>query len=173
MRKGRSLALMALFLAASALAEPASRTPHDDEKFLGGWRLSALEEMRADGQLHTAECSGLLTFTPDSHMSVQVMYANPRGGSTLYSQGGYEASFGRYELDRRSHRLTYHVEGALVRSLVGQSQQRLYAFSGDKLTITPVDPNEHWRVTWKHYSSEAGRGHEDGDVVKGRIAADR
>ena len=123
----------------------------DGEQFLGGWQLLALEEMRADGQMQAAQCSGMLTFTPDGHMSVHVMYLNPTSGSSTYSQGGYEASFGRYELDSRNHQFVYHVEGALVRALIGQSQERRYAFSGDKLIITPVDPAEHWRVTWKRY----------------------
>jgi hypothetical protein len=152
MRKARSLMLMVLSLITSAVAKPASSNRDVGEDLLGGWQLSALEEVGADGQVNAAECTGLLTFTPDGHMSVQVMYRNPAGGSNTYSQGGYEASFGKYEIDRRSRRLIYHVEGALVRPLVGQIQERLYAFTGDKLIITPADPKEHWRVTWKRYS---------------------
>jgi hypothetical protein len=152
MREGRLLALMALLLATCVVAEQVSSSNEVDEKFLGGWQLSALEEIGADGKVNAAECTGLLTFTPDGHMSVQVMYLKPAGGSNRYSQGGYEASFGTYDIDRSSHRLIYHVEGALVRPLAGQSQERLYAFIGDKLIITPADPKEHWRVTWKRHS---------------------
>jgi Lipocalin-like domain len=148
MRKRRPLALMMFFLARCTLAEAAAHYAID-QKLIGGWQLAALEEIRADGQLHAAECSGLLAFTPDGHMSVQVMYLNPGAGSNTYSQGGYEASFGKYEIDRRSNRLIYRVQGALVRSLIGQRQERLFEFSGDKLIITPADPNEHWRVTWQ------------------------
>jgi len=32
-----------------------------------------------------------------------------------YAQGGYEASFGTYEIDESAHTFTYHVDGALVR----------------------------------------------------------
>jgi Lipocalin-like domain len=152
MREGRLSALMALLLATCIIAEPVSSNHEVDERFLGGWQLSALEEIGADGQVNAAECTGLLIFTADGHMSVQVMYLKGAGGSNRYSQGGYEASFGKYEIDRGSHRLIYYVEAALVRPLVGQSQQRLYAFLGDKLIITPADPKEHWRVTWKRYS---------------------
>ena len=152
MRTSRLLALPVLFLAMSTIAGPVSSTPSDGTQFLGSWQLSALEELRADGQMHTVKCSGMLVLTPDNHMSVQVMYANPTGGPSQYSQGGYEASFGRYELDPRSHRLVYYVEGALVRTLVGQRQERRYELSDDKLIITPIDPAEHWRVTWKRPS---------------------
>jgi hypothetical protein len=81
-------------------------------------------------------------------MAVQVMYLHTASTASPYLQAGYEASFGRYELDPQTHRLSYHVEGALVRTLIGQRQQRNYAVSGNALIITPVDPAEHWRVTW-------------------------
>ncbi len=53
-------------------------------------------------------------------MSVQVMYRNPPAGANAapvqYAQGGYEASFGTYEIDEHAHNFTFHVEGALVRT---------------------------------------------------------
>lgn len=134
-----------------ASAGPVSSKADGGEQLLGAWQLAALEELDAAGKMHTTECSGILIMTSDGHMSVQVMYVSPTGVSSAYSHGGYEASFGRYELDSRGHRLIYRVEGALVRSLVGQRQERRYALSGDQLVITPVDSTEHWRVTWKRY----------------------
>jgi len=93
--------------------------------------------------------------TPARHMSVQVMYRNPpsaaSAGQVQYSQGGYDASFGRYEIDERARSFNYHVEGALVRNLVGQVQTRLYELSGKQLVVESSNPNEHWRVGWEHY----------------------
>jgi hypothetical protein len=92
------------------------------KRLVGAWRLAWLEEERADGNVHRADCTGLLVYTRDGHMSVQVMYRNPQAdasGSAQYSQGGYEASFSTYEVDERAHTFTFHVEGALVRSLIG------------------------------------------------------
>ena len=81
------------------------------------------------------------------------MYRNPQAGSAAgpvqYAQGGYEASFGSYEIDERAHTFTFHVEGALVRSLVGQDLTRGYELSGTQLTVKPASPNEHWRVAWE------------------------
>jgi len=94
----------------------------------------------------------MLVFTRDGHMSVQVMYRNPQagtsGGPVQYAQGGYEASFGRYQVDEGAHTLTFHVEGALVRSLVGQDLTRVYELSGTQLIVKPASPHEHWRVAW-------------------------
>lgn len=55
------------------------------DRFIGAWRPAWLEEPDADGTVHKADCTGLLVYTPDGHMSVQVMYRNPgrrRAGPT-------------------------------------------------------------------------------------------
>jgi hypothetical protein len=106
----------------------------DRDRFVGAWRLVWLEEPDADGKVHRADCTGMLVFTGDGRMSVQVMYRTPQAGTSAgpvqYAQGGYEASFGRYEIDERMHTFTFDVEGALVRSLVGQHLTRVYELSG-------------------------------------------
>ena len=88
-------------------------------------------------------------------MSVQVMERNPQAqaaaGPEQYSQGGYEASFGTYQIDERSHTFTFHVEGALVRSLVGKDLPRSFELSGKQLIVKSTRPDEHWRVVWEHY----------------------
>jgi len=126
------------------------------DKFVGAWRLAWLEEEGADGKLHRADCTGLLVYTRDGHMSVQVMYRNPppnaqtNAAPVQYAQGGYEASFGTYEIDERAHTFTYHVEGALVRTLVGKDLPRAFELSGKQLIVKSTHPEEHWRVAWEH-----------------------
>lgn len=124
------------------------------DRFVGAWRLLWLEEEAADGKLHRAECTGMLVFTREGRMSVQVMYrklaAGTPAGPVQYAQGGYEASFGRYQLDPGARTFTYHVEGALVRGLVGKDLTRSFELSGNRLTVKSADPKEHWRVTWEH-----------------------
>lgn len=128
------------------------------DRFVGGWRLAWLEEQGADGKIHREDCTGLLVFTRDGHMSVQVMYRKPQSHShaasnaapVQYAQGGYEASFGTYEIDERSRTFTYHVEGALVRSLIGKDLPRAFEMSGKQLIVKSTHPEEHWRVAWEH-----------------------
>ena len=126
----------------------------DRDRFIGAWRLAWLEEEDADGHVHRADCTGMLVFTREGRMSVQVMYRDQQAGTpsgpVQYAQGGYEASFGRYEIDERAHRFTYHVEGALVRSLIGKDLARLFKLSGTQLIVKSSSPNEHWRVAWEH-----------------------
>jgi len=125
------------------------------DRFIGAWRLAWLEEPGADGKVHTVDCTGLLVYTGDSHMSVQVMYREPQASTPArpvqYAQGGYEASFGTYEIDERAHTFTYHVDGALVRTLIGKVLTRSYEFSGKHLIVKSSDPSELWRVAWEHY----------------------
>lgn len=122
----------------------------DRDRFIGAWRLAWLEEEGADGNVHKADCTGLLVYTPDGHMSVQVMYRNQQAGSS-YAQGGYEASYGTYQIDESAHTFTFHVEGALVRALIGKDLTRAYEFSDNQLIVKSVNPNEHWKVAWEHY----------------------
>ena len=125
------------------------------EQFVGAWRLASLELPSADGTLHTVDCTGLLVYTRDGHMSVQVMERNPQAhppsAPQQYSQGGYEASFGTYDIDEHTHTFTFHVEGALVRTLIGKDLPRAYDLSGNQLIVRSTRPDEHWRVTWQRY----------------------
>jgi hypothetical protein len=67
-----------------------------------------------------------------------------------YAQGGYEASYGSYRVDDSSS-FTFHIDGALVRTLIGKDLKRRYEVSDDRLTVKPANPNEHWKVVWERY----------------------
>ena len=125
------------------------------EQFVGAWRLVSLEAPGSDGKIQRADSTGLLVFTRDSHMSVQVMERNPQpqahAGPEQYSQGGYEATFGTFEIDESAHTFTFHVEGALVRTLIGKDLPRAFEFSGKQLILKSTSADEHWKATWEHY----------------------
>lgn len=124
----------------------------DADRFVGAWRLVSLEERDSAGNVRTADCTGQFVFTADGHASVQVMYRDAGGntGSPQYAQGGYEATFGRYDVDEATQTFNFHVDGAVVRSLVGRDLKRRYTFTGNQLIVQPVSPDEHWRVVWQH-----------------------
>jgi len=154
----RCLAPLLMVIATLAGLRLCAAQDRDQERrnpLTGAWRLAWLEEPGADGKVHRADCTGMLVFTHDGHMSVQVMYRNPpavRGTAPVqYAQGGYEASFGAYVIDERAHTFTFHVDGALVRTLIGKDLPRAYEFSGNRLIVKSVNPKEHWRVGWEHY----------------------
>lgn len=128
------------------------------DRFVGAWRLAWLEEQGADGKIHRADCTGLLVYTRDGHMSVQVMYRNPQTNpqssttaAPQYAQGGYEASYGTYQIDEGAHIFTFHIDGALVRTLIDKDLSRAYELSGKQLIVKSSNPDEHWRVAWERY----------------------
>jgi hypothetical protein len=144
------LALVALISVVAAAQSGQSLSGRDREvpnPLIGTWRLVSLEEPRADGQLHQADCAGIFVFTGDGMAAVQVMYRNAETGSA-YAHGGYEASYGSYRIESSST-FTFHIEGALVRTLIGKDLKRAFEISGKQLIIKSTDPNEHWRVVWE------------------------
>jgi hypothetical protein len=96
----------------------------------------------------------MLIYTRDGHMSVQLMYPSPANSpDNEYVLGGYEASFGSYDLDEAKHMVTHHVQGSVTRELlVGKDLPRVYQLTADRhLIIRSADPGEHWSVTWEHF----------------------
>jgi len=145
------LSFVLLSAAAPAQLVPDTRNSNAEvvNHLVGAWNLVSLEEPSADGQLHKADCAGQFVFTTDGKASVQVMYRSAQTGST-YAQGGYEASYGSYHIDDSST-FTFHVDGALVRTLIGKDLKRAYEISGKRLTVKSTNPNEHWKVVWERY----------------------
>lgn len=155
--KSLTLGIASLFILIATVSG-ASLSASDDRagsRFVGAWRLAWLEQSDPDGKLRRIDCCGMLVYTADGHMSVQVMEHNPPPQTSAapqqYSQGGYEASYGTYTIDERSHTFIFHVEGALVRTLIGKDLPRVYEFSGNHLIVKSTAPDEHWRVVWEHY----------------------
>lgn len=159
MRSPWSLCVVSLFIGMTAVTLSGSQERKGDEgirgRFVGAWRLVWLEQPGTEGQIRRADCTGLLVYTRDGHMSVQVMERNPQAQAAAapeqYSQGGYEASFGTYQIDENAHTFNFHVEGALVRSLIGKDLPRVFELSGKQLIVHSTRPDEHWRVAWEHY----------------------
>ena len=125
MKKLLPLGLVSVFVGMTAMTLSGSQDRGENEsirdRFVGAWRLAWPEEEGADGKIHRADCTGLLVYTRDAHMSVQVMDRNPLVGTNAapvqYAQGGYEASFGTYEIDERAHSFTYHLRAHWCRPL--------------------------------------------------------
>jgi len=149
--------LLAAALALSAASRGQERGVGDEshDRFIGAWRLVWLEEPSPDGSIHRADCVGMFVFTRDGHASVQVMYRTPQAGTPAapvqYAQGGYEATFGRYRVDPSARTFTYHIEGAIVRSLIGKDLVRSFELAGNRLIVKSSNPDERWRVAWERY----------------------
>jgi hypothetical protein len=153
-----AVATLALILAISAIAQTSAAEKKravgsDRERLIGAWHLKSMDG--PDGNLLTTGVPiGMLIYTRDGHMSVQLMY--PKSASALtneYVLNGYEASFGRFDMNEATHMLTHYVEGSNTGDvLVGKGLPRVYQFTPDgHLIIKPARPEEHWSVLWEHY----------------------
>jgi Lipocalin-like domain len=95
-------AIVALAYLSAQSAEKKRATPDSPadvsrkENLVGAWRLAWMEAPGSDGKLtRITNVTGMLLYTRDGHMSVQLMY--PKSASDLtndYVKNGYEASFG-------------------------------------------------------------------------------
>jgi len=130
---------------------------HDSagDKLIGAWHLAHIEAPGLDGNPSPIpQPKGMLIYTRDGHMSVQLMYPESANAqSNEYVQDGYEESFGSYDVDEATHTLTHHVQGSVTRNLlIGKDLPRVYQFTGDgHLIIRSARADEHWSVTWEHY----------------------
>ncbi len=134
---------------------PAANKAGVQERLIGAWRFYSLEEQTADGKITKVLRAGTLLYTRDGHMSVQIMApeakSEPESGPVAYEKDGYEAYFGTYTIDEKAKSVTHHVEGALVRTLIGQNLTRMYQFSGKQLVLHSSRKDEKWKIVWEHY----------------------
>ena len=156
MRMQISICAAILLLGFAVVSVHAQVENSDRDYLVGAWRLVELDQPGPDGTLNRIDSSGMFIFTRGGHLSVQVMDRMPKqkanpAGPEQYSQGGYEASYGSYTVDGRAHTFTFHVEGAVVRSLVGKDLLRAFEISGNRMIVKSVRPDEHWRVVWERY----------------------
>jgi len=152
------IAILALILAVAAISQTSGAEgkrvqASDRERLVGAWHLKSMNG--PDGKpLTTGIPIGMLIYTRDGDMSVQLMY--PRSASSLsneYVLNGYEASFGNFVVNETTHTLTDQVRGANTGEvLVGKDLPRVYQLTTDgHLVIRSARADEHWSVTWEHY----------------------
>jgi hypothetical protein len=152
---GALAALVAFAGFAQAQSSRKQATVNDSARLIGAWHLVRMESPGPDGKpADIPQPKGMLIYTRDGHMSVQLMYPRSANAqSNEYVQDGYEASFGSYDVDEATHTLTHHVQGSVTRDLlVGKDLPRIYQLTDDgHLIIQSARPDEHWSVTWEHY----------------------
>ena len=120
----------------------------DADRFVGAWRLLSLEARTSTGDVtypYGQDAAGYLLYSRGGYMSVAVMqarrahFASPdvRDASAkeqLAAFDSYSSYSGRYEV--RGQRVIHHVEISLFPNWSGTQQERVFAFSGDRLTLT-------------------------------------
>jgi lipocalin-like protein len=139
--------VLALLVSAPSIAQP-STGDRGMGRLVGEWRMTSLE-VGSEGNLERVPYSGQIIFTRSGTMSVQAMNPDPNAPDTPYTRTGYEAYYGTVAVDRAAGTFELTVRSSLVRDLIGQRLTRNFDVSGDRLVLTPTDPAEGWRVTYK------------------------
>ena len=155
MKKALTAALWVLIGVVTSAVAQTGGTGSVREQLVGSWRLAWVEEQQTDGTMKRyTDRVGTIVYTRDGHMSVQIMLPEeqnvPGNNPVKYDQGHYEAYYGPYEVDEGAHTVTHHVEGALVRSLIGKNLTRVYQLEGKQLILKSSRPDEHWTIAWEH-----------------------
>jgi hypothetical protein len=94
------LAIACLVHVQSAKTQEAGHSS-DKERLVGAWHLGHIDSPQPEGKpSDNPRPKGMLIYTRDGHMSVQLMYPkSPTNQSNQYVLDGYEASFGSYDVD--------------------------------------------------------------------------
>ncbi|MEV0563665.1 lipocalin-like domain-containing protein [Dactylosporangium sp. NPDC050588] len=140
---------VALLAATFSFAQP-SDAHRGTSPLVGGWRMTSLE-VGTPGNLRPVPYSGQIIFTTSGTMSVQAMNPDTSAPDTPYTINGYEAFYGTVAVNKTAGTFVVTVESSAVRNLIGQRLTRVFKVSGDRLVLTPTDPAEGWRVTYKRF----------------------
>jgi len=133
------------------ITQCAGKHMSDRERLIGAWHLVRIN---TPGIQESAQPLGMLVYSRDGHVSVQLMYPVAQHAlNNQYVRDGYEASFGSFTLNDSTHTLTHHIQGANTGDLlVGKDLPRVYQFTGDgHLLIRSARNDEHWSVLWERY----------------------
>ncbi len=128
-------------MTAQQLAQPSER-----RNVIGVWELVSLQDHRPNGDVLDwmgTKPSGTLIYSPDGHMSVQIMRdPHPVVGASMWSSdgrdllpsasasairdayGGYYAYFGTWEIDEGARTVTHHIRGSMRAVEVGADYVR-------------------------------------------------
>jgi hypothetical protein len=164
--------LAAAFCLVAAMTKSEQKLPTMSAGYaplVGTWKLVAIEERDANGQLVTPldyglEPIGLIMYDATGHISAQAMR---RGRAKLPSDDvhlappeqakealvGYNAYFGTYTVDPQAGVVIHHVQGSLIPNWEGSQQQRKFTIAGNKLTLEPpaiqaAGQKRTRRLTW-------------------------
>lgn len=123
---------------------------------IGSWEVVSRLDRTADGRTLVEPSLGadpiaLLIYDPAGHVSAQLMRRSGRSpqapatpspqfpaadaSNNSVATGGYDAYFGTYVVDTRTHTITHHFNGALNPTDVGREVTRRFRFEGDQLVL--------------------------------------
>jgi hypothetical protein len=138
-------------------------------RLVGTWQLVSRVDRDASGKTVPdpslgPDPIGYLIYDGSGHVAVQLMAGHrssdpcqvtaPAEANNLAHVGGYDAYFGRYEVDLAARTVTHILEGALSQPDVGRRLVRRFKLDGDTLTIEfePAAKGRTRTLIWRRVS---------------------
>jgi catechol 1,2-dioxygenase len=136
---------------ATLLMLPALLSAQAPSSLVGTWALVSRVDRDAKGQLVPEPSlgtspTGYLIYDATGHVAAQMMASVRTGSACVVTAAadannpahinGYDAYFGRYEVDAAAGIVRHHLDGALPQADVGRTLERHFQLAGDTLTIT-------------------------------------
>ena len=119
---------------------------HIRSSILGPWVLSRWCVTYDDGSVkypYGPKARGMLIYTADSHMAVQLANPDVDVDEASKVEEGYFAYFGTYAVDAEAGTITHSLQGSLSPSWVGTEQVRAYELTEtNHLNLTAVVPTD-------------------------------
>jgi len=135
------------------------------EQLLGTWTLVSHESVRADGSkysMYGANPKGVAFFDAGGQFIITVMrsdrakYAinNPTQGTAEENNATAQGTityFGTYSVSEADRTIAIHIEASSFPNWNGADQKRIFAITGDQLTLTAraLQTGGHADVDWK------------------------
>ena len=149
---------------------------NENSSLIGTWNFTADQEIDSVGNIinQDSNVSGLLLYTADGDMSVQLLWHQKRepimtdsimkydGNSTSIGLGNnswtpdqnrilidsYDAYFGKYTVDWDNNIVTHRINGNLRPEKKLKEYKRKFTLKGDTLLLRSPDPKDRWQVLW-------------------------
>jgi Lipocalin-like domain len=127
--------------------------------FVGSWRLRRTERIDGSTPVSVPNAQGMIVFDSAGHVIEIVtegyrkpfaVLNRPTPEEALEAFNTFAGLWGSYRADEKTKTITYHPEGAVNPSLMGQDLKRTYDLDGDRLVImsTPGESNIQGVVRW-------------------------
>jgi hypothetical protein len=142
----------------------------------GTWQFIADQEIDNNGNIirEDTDVDGILIYTPDGDMSVQLLWRGQRRpimhdsimqrdgissglgiGTNTWSSDErgklidtFDSYFGEYKADIESGIVTHIVEGNMRPEKTPVEFKRKFFLKGDTLLLRSADPEYHWQAAW-------------------------
>ena len=170
------LSIVCLPILFQACNPPGSTSENEKVVLAGSWKFVADQELDSNNLIvkEDTNVDGLLIYTADGKMSVQLLWQGTRKPmitDSIMNQDGissglglgtntwttdqarliidtYDAYFGNYSVDWEHNIVTHIIDGNLRPEKNGTTYRRVFTVQDDTLLLRSTDLSKRWQTKW-------------------------